>query len=164
MAQHNPNPPDAVIARGHEQGDASPRAVLIFVIVFIVCLVAVHAVARGYLDYLGKQENIVNNNYHPQHPLRQLMSSVPPDPRLEPEPSRDVLPRADLLAVQAREKSLLNTRAWLDPKHQFARIPLTEATDLAVDAGLPLTLPPIGSTTQQSTPLATAVHGPGGVP
>jgi hypothetical protein len=162
MAQAKPNLSEADIARGHEVRDASPRAILI--ICFFASAVGVHFFAWAVLRWVEQGENLAATLVHPAHPLSAAMPATPPDPRLEPEPSRDVLPRQDLLEVQARERSLLNGHGWLDANHKFARIGLEQATEMAVERGVPLTLPAIGATTQQSTPLASSTHGPGGVP
>ncbi len=50
-----------------------------------------------------------------------------------------MLPHVDLAEVQAREQALIGEHAWgwVDSSHQFARIPVQQAMNLAVKQGLP---------------------------
>lgn len=164
MEQNSPNPPESAPPK-HELRDASPRALLIFAVCFIASLVLVHFVAQEVLNWLLRDQQAQNHTAFPTHPLFAAMQSPPPEPRLQPEPSHDVLPNNDLMRTDAREQSLIGPHswAWVDPAHRFARIPLEQATNLAVDRGLPTILP----TTQPAMPFmppASSLHGPGGVP
>jgi hypothetical protein len=77
-----------------------------------------------------------------------------------------VLPEADLAEVQAHEQLLIGDRAWgwSDSTHQFARIPIQEAMNLAVQHGLPNVLPATQPGSQPTGAPASALHGPGGIP
>jgi hypothetical protein len=153
-------------AIGHETRDARPLPVFIFAIGLLATLVLVEWLAWNSLRFLQRYEDSHNRVYLPAHPLSALMPIVPPDPRLQPEPSHDVLPPADLARVRAEEQAKIGPSAWgwVDPSHQFARIPVQEAIDLAVKQGLPEVLPATQPSAPSSMPPASAPHGPGGVP
>jgi hypothetical protein len=165
MEHPNPNPPESASA-DHETSDAAPRPILIFVVALIATLVIVHYAGWGVLHYLERNQDTDNRITFPIHPLSAAMPSVPPDPRLQPEPSHDVFPPADLAEVKAREQSLIGPKAWgwVDSSHKFARIPIEQAINMAVEHGLPTTLPATQPSTQPFMPPASALHGPGGVP
>jgi hypothetical protein len=161
MEHPKPNPPEAP-AIGHELTDAGPLPILLFALSLIAMLVIVHFLSLHALRYV--EHNVASNMGQVGAPL--VPPPPPPDPRLEPEPSRDVLPRADLIAVQARERALIDDHAWawVDSNHHFARIPIQQAIDLAVAQGLPTLLPATQPSNQPFMPPASALHGPGGVP
>jgi hypothetical protein len=141
--------------------DAAPLPVLIFAISLLVTLVIVLWIGRMALDYIERREPMFLG-----HTLANVLSKAPPEPRLEPEPSHDEMPGADLKAVEARERAMIGPDAWrwVDGSHQFARIPVQQAIDLAVARGLPNTLPATQPSSLPVMPPASAVHGPGGVP
>jgi hypothetical protein len=158
------NHPESTV--GHELRDTTPRPVFIFALSLLAALVVIHWVGWKSLVLLQRHEDAQNQIDFPANPLSEAMPAVPPDPRLEPEPSRDVLPRADLIEVKTREQALIGPSAWgwMDSSHQFARIPLQSAIDLAVQNGLPDVLPATQPSAPPSMPPASALHGPGGVP
>jgi hypothetical protein len=160
-----PNPPESEAAR-HEVRDVAPCPILIFVVSLLVTLVVVHYAGWVALRWLEDRQLAQNRIAFPANPFLQAMGQVPPDPRLEPEPSRDVLPHADLVAVRAREQAMIGDNAWgwVDSAHQFARIPIQQAMNLAVEHGLPDVLPATQPAEGPFAPPASALHGPGGVP
>ena len=165
MAENESNPHEdgAKPGAGHEVEDASARGLAIFAIIFFSSLVVVLLIGWGVLALVEHEKNI-SEAANVAHPLKELMPGTPPGAQLEPEPSHDVLPSQDLIAVRRREGALLSQWSWVDAGHHFARIPLEQATDIAVSQGLPLTLPATQPTTQPGLPPASAVHGPGGLP
>jgi len=158
------NHPEAGV--GHELSDAAPRPVLIFALSLLAALAAIQWIGWKSLIALQRHEDAQNQIDFPANPLSAVMPDVPPDPRLEPEPSHDVLPLADLTDVKTREQALIGPNAWgwVDSSHQFARIPVQQAIDLAVRHGLPEFLPATQPSAPSSMPPASALHGPGGVP
>jgi len=165
MEHPTPNPPESAVA-GHETRDPAPSPVLIFVLSLVVTLVVVHLLAWWAMGWLKNAGESANRATFPPNPIAAVMPTTPPDPRLEPEPSHDVLPQADLTEVRAREQSLIGDHAWswVNSSHQFARIPIQQAMDLAVERGLPDSLPATQPSTGPYMPPASALHGPGGIP
>ncbi len=133
MEHPNPNPPESVSVR-HEVRDAAPLPILIFAVSLVATLVLVHLVGLGALNWLQRNQDAEDRIAFPTHPLSGTMSAFPPGPRLEPEPSHDVLPNVDLVEVQTRERALIGPHAWgwLDSSRQFARIPIEQAIKIAV--------------------------------
>ena len=158
-------PPETVSAR-HELRDARPGAIGLFLVCFVGMLLIVLAVAWGVLSVVAKIQREADEKEFPHHPLASVMPAPIPQAALEPEPQHDVLPRADLTQVQARERSEIGPDSWkwLDVDHRYARVPLQTAIELAVKNGLPNVLPATQPTTQPMMPPASSEHGPGGAP
>jgi hypothetical protein len=165
MEHPNQNPPESEPV-GHEIRDAAPLPIFIFAVSLVATLVLVHLVGRGALNWLQRNQDAEDRIAFPTHPLSRTMATFPPGPRLEPEPSHDVLPNVDLVEVQTRERALIGQHAWgwVDSSHQFARIPIEQAIKMAVAQGLPNVLPATQPSAQPFMPPASALHGPGGVP
>jgi hypothetical protein len=165
MEHPNPNPPESAPV-GHEIRDAAPGPILLFAVCLVATLALVHLVGWGALRFLQHGQNTESRLVFPNHPLSLAMKTDPPEPRLEPEPSRDVLPHVDLAEVQAREQALIGEHAWswVGSSRQFARIPVQQAMNLAMKQGLPTILPATQPSAQPFAPPASALHGPGGVP
>ena len=145
---------------GYEQRDVHAGGLLIFAIVFACAVALVLLAGFGLYRFVAASSPFANvsPNLQPQ--------PAPPQPRLEPEPSNPRLPGADLERVQQEEASRVGPDAWkwLDADHKFARIPLSDAMDLAVDRGLPAALPPAPGQANLPQPPASAAHGPAGAP
>jgi hypothetical protein len=165
MEHPSPNPLESASA-GHELTDVQPSPILIFAISLLVTLAAVYLLGWVALAALDRVENSDHARMFPTHPLLEVFHSMPPEPRLEPEPSHDVLPRVDLAEVRAQEEALIGPHAWgwVDPSHHFAHIPIQTAMDLAVEQGLPTLLPATQPSAGPPMPPASALHGPGGIP
>lgn len=159
------NPPESV-SSGHELSDVQPRPILIFAVSLLVTVGIVYLLGWGALSILDRIENSDHTRAFPSHPLSEAFHSTPPEPRLEPEASHDVLPRVDLAEVRSQEEALIGQNAWgwVDSSHHFARIPIQAAMDLAVERGLPTVLPATQPSAGPPMPPASALHGPGGVP
>jgi hypothetical protein len=66
------------------------------------------------------------------HPLAgDLRRTAPPAPVLQ------TAPIDDLVALRARERSLLETYGWIDKERGIVRIPIEKAMDLLATRGLP---------------------------
>ena len=163
MSEPSPQIPPESLSAGYEVRDVRPRPMLLIAVGFIVGLALAHLVGLGVLLWLDRNQSMANAQLFPPHPLSTM--AVPPGPLLEPEPGHDVLPKVDLADVQARENALIGPAnwGWTDAKHQFARIPITDAIDLAVKNGLPSVLPAT-QPARSFMPPTSALHGPGGVP
>jgi hypothetical protein len=107
---HKPTP--------YEASDADPRLVgsiaagiALFVIVAPLVLFAVYPGARGHPVFVGQP-------------------TLPPEPRLQVDPSRD------LAKLRADEDSLLATYGWIDRNAGVVRIPIDRAMALTADRGI----------------------------
>jgi hypothetical protein len=153
------------VERGHEIRDARPGPLLIFVIVFLICLVLVQWVGLMCLDYLREKQQADDQRRHVPNVMAQF-GTIPPAPGVQPEPARPQLPAEELAQVREREAELLGKKAhgWVDANHQFVRVPLEEAIDIAVQDGLPEKLAATQPSAPPFMPPASARHGPEGVP
>ena len=152
--------------RGFEIRDASVRGLFIFALCMVVAAGIIHLAAYWAYRATVQGEGRSNEEAYPVGPLVGSIPTRPPEPALQPQPQHDILPRADLEEVRARQRSIIGAEAWgwADADHHFARIPVNEAIEMAVDKGLPVSLPATRPTTQPFMPPASAMHGPGGVP
>src|SRR5438128_2190160 len=103
MEHPTPNPPEPGAA-GHEVPDAPVRPIVIFLVAFVLSLAIVHVL--GWVVWVGtaQYQTAENRGIFSVHPLSTAMPTIPPEPRLEPSPPHDVLPREDLKTVQAHEQ------------------------------------------------------------
>jgi hypothetical protein len=166
MEHQKSNPSESAMQAGHEIRDATPSPIAIFVIALVVTLVIVHFVASASLRLIWNARAADHATAFPTSPIAEKIPGVPPDPRLEPQPSHDVLPYVDLAIVRAQEQALIGDHAWawVDSGHQFARIPIDEAMKVAEEKGLPTVLPATQPANGPFFPPASSLHGPGGVP
>ncbi len=163
--QQSPTSPESE-RRGFEVHDAGVGGIILFGVCLVVAAGIIHLAAWWAMSSAVHRENRSNAVAYPASPLADSVPTRPPEPTLEPEPHHDVLPRADLVEVRARQQSIIGPAAlgWADPAHHFARIPVDQAIDMAVNNGLPVSLPATQPSTQPFMPPASAMHGPGGNP
>ena len=117
------------------------------------------------LNYLREKQEADDRLHHVPHPMSQF-GQFPPAPGVQPEPARPELPAEELARVRSREAALVGREAhgWVDANHQFARVPLQQAMNVAVETGLPEKLPATQPSAGPFMAPASARHGPGGVP
>ena len=163
--QQSPTSPESQ-RRGFEVHDAGVGGLLLFAVGLVVAAGIIHLAAWWAMSSAVGNENRSNAVVYPASPLADVVPTRPPEPTLAPEPHHDVLPRADLVEVRARQQSIIGPGAlgWADSGHHFARIPVEQAMEMAVSNGLPVTLAATQPTTQPVMPPASAMHGPGGTP
>jgi len=70
------------------------------------------------------------NYYLKEVPVSQQALRLPPAPRLQPSPPRD------LQEMRAAEDSVLNGYAWVNPDQGVVRIPIARAMDLLIRQNL----------------------------
>ncbi len=71
----------------------------------------------------------------PVSPMGAIPKRVPPDPRLQPNPS------LDMRAMRADEDRMLHQYAWLDQDKGIVRIPVDRAMDLILQRGFATSAP-----------------------
>jgi hypothetical protein len=104
----------------HEESDVSVPGVVRFAVALVVlCLVAL-----GLLGGLFKF-------FDSQIPLAPQVVRLPPEPRLEQSPPRD------LAEIRMAEEHLLTGYSWVDQSKGVVRIPVDRAMDLLIQRGLP---------------------------
>jgi protein SCO1 len=101
---------------GHESPGIAVRTILEVGAIFALAVVA----AIVLLD-VGVSRFVI-----PQHAeVAARRGTVPPAPRLQREPAQDIA------ALRAQKEALLSTWSWTDATHQFARIPIERAMEIA---------------------------------
>jgi hypothetical protein len=65
-------------------------------------------------------------------PPGRIEQPVPPEPRLQANPSRDWMEQ------QQDARTLLNSYEWVDQEQDVVRIPVERAIDLLAEEGLPV--------------------------
>lgn len=100
---------------GHESSTINVRLVLVIgallTLIVVVAATAIHLSLKYWIT-----------PYHAQ--VVQRASPIPPLPRLQPYPQKDL---AELLA---RKTALLSEWQWTDSGHAYARIPIERAMSL----------------------------------
>lgn len=115
---------------GHEERDASVRAVLWFA----AGLVAAVIVVLGLMRWTFKALPTPDAEYDSRSDVMRAANGLPPEPRLQ------VSAPEDLKRMRAEEDSVLNSYGWVDRQNGVVRIPIERAIDLLVQRGLP---PPV---------------------
>jgi len=85
--------------------------------------------AMWWMSNSFKQQEEANDRAPSPIPEARL-DPIPPGPRLQPSPPRDM----DELRVKDREA--LTTYGWVDPARGVARIPVERAIEIAAEKGL----------------------------
>jgi|ERR1051326_239872 hypothetical protein len=116
----------------HEESDVNVRALLWFVVIFIVFAVVTHVALYGLFHFLRNQER--GNSNAPltamDHPPEL---DIPPTPRLQPflTKGNDVpytaTPVVDMEEMRAHEQQVLNNYGWVDKQKGIVHIPIEEA-------------------------------------
>jgi hypothetical protein len=119
--------PDVSPQGGYEKSDASPRALLYFIL-FMAAILAATALSLVWLfKYFQKAENPGSFVAAPFAGARPL----PPPPRIQADPG------ADMQSYWQSQQDLLNTYGWIDRQNGIVRIPIDRAMTLLLERGLP---------------------------
>lgn len=101
---------------GHESPGISVRTILVVGAVFAAIVVVIVVLLRA----------AVGRYVIPQYPQAVARpGTVPPAPRLQTSPTEAIG------ALRADKQALLSTWSWTDASHEFARIPIERAMELA---------------------------------
>ena len=163
MPEHPHFGDDAVVnpETHHEESDVNVRALLWFVVVFIVFAAVMHVVLFFLFKLYVEIERGATNA-----PMTQIATSpeanVPSLPRLQPFPSKGPrgetqspvasTPKADLVGMRAHEDAVLNHYGWVDRQKGIIHIPIEQAKQLALQRGFPVN-------TGTAAPAATTTTG-----
>ena len=109
---------------GHEQSEVSVRMIVVALAVLLVGTFLAALLVVGIFQFLS-------HTYHPEEADKQAQQQIPPEPRVEAEPARQ------LQSVRAREDHVLTSYAWVDKKEGSVRIPIDQAIDELSKKGLP---------------------------
>jgi hypothetical protein len=115
--------PDAV---RHERNDADVRLLARYLVLLVIGVVAVYLSVAGFWRYATRKEvrrPVVSRWAAP--------SEVPPEPRLQ------VAPERDLQQMLQQDLTYLNSYGWSDPNRGLVHIPIERAMEELVQKGLP---------------------------
>jgi hypothetical protein len=101
----------------HESSNISLRALMNFVVIFVVSAIVIHlviyAIFAGFRAAVAQPREItgVSAEHIP-----------PPEPRLEPSVHHNQLPSMDLEQLHAAEREEFASRGWIDPQTGAVRV------------------------------------------
>ena len=151
MPEHLPHENALVnVETHHEKSDVNVKALLIFLVVFILFAIVTHILLYFMFRFFVRMENGRTNA-----PLTEIQRpagmDVPVEPRLQPFPNRTgegrVLapnantPVTDMEEMHTNEEKAQSTYGWVDQQKGVVRIPIEQAKQLLLQRGLPLTQP-----------------------
>jgi hypothetical protein len=132
MAQHPHGPldnPDTI----HEQSDINVRAIIWFMVVLTVIVLAIDVAMWGLfrvLDHMERKNDPVVNMFAPAaNPTNQ----APPGPT-----PLQTTPWADLKTFRAEQNARLQGYGWADETAGVARVPIAKAKEMLLKQGLPV--------------------------
>jgi hypothetical protein len=131
----------------HEESDVNVRALIWFVVIFVVFAILTNLAIWGLFKFFVVLER--GNTHAPMTALAMPRdANVPETPRLQPFPGHDargetVLPNSntpvtDMNDMRAAEDAALNSPPqWIDRQHGVVRIPIARAMEIIAQRGLP---------------------------
>lgn len=153
----------------HEESDVNVRALLWFVVIFIVFAIVTHVALYGMFRFFVTLERGRTNA-----PLTDMQRpadmDMPPLPRLQPlqvtknneiVPPYNATPVVDMEEMRAHEQDVLNHYGWVDKQHGIVHVPIEEAKKQWLASGGAQAPTPVPSQAAPQTGQATApvVHG-----
>jgi cytoskeletal protein RodZ len=128
----------------HERSDVNVRALLWFMVIFIVFAAISHLLLWIMFKYFAEQARTTTTA-----PLTSVArppeASIPQPPRLQPFPNRDrrgdvlppktTTPEMDMEEMRAAEEEALHKPAWIDRQKGIVRVPIDVAKQLVVQRG-----------------------------
>ncbi len=145
--EQNVSLPELPSEARHEQSDINVWAVGKFAIVLVILCIGTLLLLFGLLRYFLAE-------YRQPPPANTAAGRLPPEPRLQTEPTQD------LLEMRAGEERILNSYGWVDPQKGIVRIPIERAIDLLVQRGLPSRAQPGPESTSRATVPTESGLGP----
>ena len=129
----------------HEESDVNVRALIWFMVIFIVFAAVTHVgLYLLYRVYRNIERGAAANAPISSVAMPQG-ADVPPTPRLQPFPNRmpnnDVVPPTrstpvvDMADMRESENQRLATYGWVDKQHGVVHIPIEQAKKLALQSG-----------------------------
>jgi len=114
---------------GYEVRDVNARGVTILAVGLSAIVVVAMALMVVLFDWLAAR---AARGQQPPLSLAGAPDALPPDPRLQAHPARD------LAAMRAEEQATLDGYAWVDREAGIVSIPIQEAMERVVARGLPV--------------------------
>ena len=129
----------------HEESDVNVRALIWFMVIFIVFAAVTHFGLYMLYRFYRNMERGAAANAPISSVAMPQGADVPPSPRLQPFPNRmpnnEVMPPThttpvtDMAEMRESENQRLSTYGWVDKGHGIAHIPIEQAKKLALQSG-----------------------------
>jgi hypothetical protein len=130
----------------HEESDVNVRALIWFMVVFVVFAAVTHVGLLLLFKFFRGMERGAAANAPISSVAMPRDADVPPSPRLQPFPTRmpnnetmpptHSTPVVDMADMRRSEDSRLNSYGWVDKQHGVVRIPIEEAKRLVLQSGV----------------------------
>lgn len=124
--EYGPNPPGAK----YEHSDIDPGLGYRFAIWLVVAMLLSVAVVYGTFWFFEGEEKAVDTAVQ-QYPLAVGQAKVPPSPRLQTQPFKDIY------LLHRAENEKLESYGWMDKEAGVTRIPIDRAIDVLLERGIP---------------------------
>ena len=118
----------------HEESDVNVRALLWFIVAFVVVMAIVFGAAKLVFDGFKHLES--RGDVAPVTRVATAEKPMPPEPRLQANPARD------MVAFRQAERKLLLSTEMIDPTTGQVRISIDRAIHLAAQRGIQLQAQP----------------------
>ncbi|HEY2093039.1 MAG TPA: hypothetical protein VGJ81_14225 [Thermoanaerobaculia bacterium] len=146
----------------HEESDVNVRALIWFMVAFIVFAAVMHVGVYLLYRFYRNMERGAAANAPMSAVAMPQDADVPPTPHLQPFPTRmpnnEVVPPTrntpvtDMADMRQSENERLATYGWVDKQHGIAHIPINEAKKLALQSGVYQVNPGNQATQQPGNP------------
>lgn len=130
----------------HEESDVNVRALIWFMVVFIIFAAVTHVGLYLLYRFYRNMERGAKANAPISSVAMPQGADVPPTPHLQPFPTRmpnnetvpptHNTPVTDMVDMRATEEQRLNSYGWVDKQHGVAHIPIEQAKKLALQSGV----------------------------
>lgn len=124
--EYGPTPPGAE----YEHTDIDPGVGYKFGLWLAVSMAIGAAIVYGTYAFLERRADAVDEAAR-RFPLAQGISQVPPAPRLQTQPFKDVF------QLKSEQRGTLNSYGWVDRATGVVHIPIDRAMRLTLERGLP---------------------------
>ena len=151
MPEHHHYHDDAIVnaETHHEKSDVNVRALLWFVVIFIIFAAVTHLLLmllfKGYV-HIGRQ---LEKGKPVMTEIQTPKGIAPPLPRLQPLPGKNEkgedippyhnTPATDMAEMRAAEDAVLLHSGWVDKQKGVMHIPIEDAKRIALQRGYPVT-------------------------
>ena len=133
MSSHHPHGPTDNLDVVHEESDINVRAIIWFVVVLALIVVAVDIAMWGMFRVLDHLETKNAPIVSPLAVEPRREDAAPPGPA-----ALQTTPWLDLKAFRAEQNTRLHNYAWVDETAGVARVPIDKAKELLLKKGIPV--------------------------
>jgi hypothetical protein len=125
------------VQTSHEKSDVDVRALMWFVVIFVVFGFVTHLFLWLLFKFYVRLERHPSQNAPALTAMQRPAEAAPVEPRLQPFPSKDksgnvqpptaLTPAADMERMIADTNAVLNNYGWVDQQKGIVHIPIEEA-------------------------------------